>query len=204
MTSDYRTPARSLVDELRVGRPCFESWARMRPVDGESPDRVRHCARCDKSVFDVSSMPRDEAEAFLIEKTGQPTCVRFFRRDDDTVVTSDCPITRAERRVVLRTIAATAVVTGAIAVLDECAAQTIEGPDSHGAVVTLAHAWRRVARGRETMGTMAIAPIAPRRTITDPDRDGARTSTEAQRPHHEAAHTREPDAPTSTDPTRAR
>jgi hypothetical protein len=175
MTNDDRSPARSIVDELRVGSPCFESWDRMRAVDGESPDRVRHCVRCDKSVFNVSAMPRDEAEAFLVEKSGMKTCVRFVRRDDDTVVTSDCPMTRSQKRVVLRTIAATAAVTTFVgagaAVFDEYEAQSENGGSGHGAVVALTRAVRSLDRKQSVdgavQGMMVVDPARVRDSIDE-------------------------------------
>ena len=124
MTARVRIAERSVVDDLRVARPCFEPWDEMDDVEGEEADRVRHCARCDRHVFNVSALSRAEAAAFLRERTGQRTCVRFYRRADDTVVTSDCPPRRVHLPMVLHAALVTAAVTtavgGAGAVMASC------------------------------------------------------------------------------------
>jgi hypothetical protein len=53
-------------------------------------DRVRVCAGCDRPVFNLSGMTRVEAEAVLATR-GLTPCVRFFRRPDGTIMTTDCP-----------------------------------------------------------------------------------------------------------------
>ncbi len=77
-------PPRSL-DNLRVASPCKADWDGML-----GDDRVRFCAQCGKNVYNLSEMAREEAEAFL-QREAAP-CVRFFRRADGTVLTSDCPV----------------------------------------------------------------------------------------------------------------
>ncbi|MFI5299207.1 MAG: hypothetical protein ACHREM_14010 [Polyangiales bacterium] len=114
---DHRSEARSFVDALRIARPCVEEWDAMIAVSGEARDRVRHCARCDRDVYAVSSMARDEAAAFLRARVGERTCVRLLRRDDGTVVTRDCPSTTPEqRRRRLHVFAATALLATTIGV----------------------------------------------------------------------------------------
>ncbi|HEX4493784.1 MAG TPA: hypothetical protein VH914_21465 [Acidimicrobiia bacterium] len=63
---------------------CDASWDDM---DGD--DRVRHCAGCDKDVYNLSGMSRDDAEA-LLAATGVDVCIRLYRRADGTVITRDC------------------------------------------------------------------------------------------------------------------
>lgn len=70
---------------LTVPEPCAEPWDEM-AVKGEGR---RHCDMCIQDVFDLSKMTRLDAEALVFESTGN-VCVRFFRREDGTVVTSDC------------------------------------------------------------------------------------------------------------------
>ena len=71
------------LDVIDVRNPCDESWDHM---TGDA--RERHCAVCNKSVFNLSAMPAGEAET-LLAGDGK-ICVRFFRRADGTVVTHDC------------------------------------------------------------------------------------------------------------------
>ena len=73
---------------LRVASPCKESWDNM-----VGDERVRVCNRCEKPVFNLSSMTQEEAETILASKGFTP-CVRFFRRADGTIKTADCPSTK--------------------------------------------------------------------------------------------------------------
>jgi|GEM_PF-1544637 len=102
-----RSPAIELRN-LRIGFACQQRWEDM---IGE--ERVRACAGCDRPVFDLSAMTRAEAERLLATRDLTP-CVRFYRRPDGTVMTSDCPSgERRERRrlaVVASSIAAGAAI----------------------------------------------------------------------------------------------
>lgn len=86
----------SVLDRVRVATPCDASWEGML-----GDDRVRHCAVCDREVFDLSALTTREAEA-LLTANGRPPCVRFRRRADGRVITSDCEVgvraVRAKRR----------------------------------------------------------------------------------------------------------
>lgn len=83
----------TFLDDLRIAKPCSASWDEM-----VGDDRARFCGSCQKNVYDLRFMTRDEAEALLREK-GE-ACVRMARRADGTVVTSDCPVgvSRAAQR----------------------------------------------------------------------------------------------------------
>lgn len=76
-----------LLSSLRVATPCSADWWAMK-----GDERERHCASCDKSVYNISKLTRDEAEAFLREKSGAGACVRFYMRKDGTILTADCPV----------------------------------------------------------------------------------------------------------------
>ncbi|UJR86538.1 hypothetical protein [Sandaracinus amylolyticus] len=87
-----------LLANVRVASPCPARWDEMK-----GDDRARHCASCDKTVFDLSAMTSDEAETLLRAHgvaTNGGMCVRFHRRADGTVMTSDCSVgvARARRR----------------------------------------------------------------------------------------------------------
>ena len=85
-----RNPIR--LDTLRVASPCKEPWDRM-----VGTDRVRDCAKCEKPVFDLSTLTTEEAEALLATR-GVTMCVRFFKRADGTVLTADCPVGQRSQR----------------------------------------------------------------------------------------------------------
>jgi hypothetical protein len=74
------------LDNLQVASPCSAAWESM-----TGTECVRFCASCGLNVYNLSAMNRDEAEALIIQKE-ERLCVRFFRRDDGTIITRDCPI----------------------------------------------------------------------------------------------------------------
>ncbi|HET9993349.1 MAG TPA: hypothetical protein VFQ65_32660 [Kofleriaceae bacterium] len=81
-----------ILDNIRVATPCSADWNEM-----VGDDRVRHCMKCDKDVFNLSQMTRDDAEQLLREKQGN-LCARYFQRSDGTIITSDCAIGKQQRR----------------------------------------------------------------------------------------------------------
>ncbi|MBX7195109.1 MAG: hypothetical protein K1X94_23850 [Sandaracinaceae bacterium] len=90
-------PTLALLPRLRIASPCGEDWNAM--VGNE---RVRHCSRCEKDVFDLSAMTSHEVLSLLrahdtLPEGGLP-CVRFYRRSDGTILTSDC-VAGSPRRV---------------------------------------------------------------------------------------------------------
>ena len=88
---------------IQIATPCEASWD-----DMKGDDRVRFCRHCRLSVYNLSDMPREEAEKFVAQREGR-LCVRFFRRHDGTVLTRDCPVgLLALRRRLVRSVAALA------------------------------------------------------------------------------------------------
>jgi hypothetical protein len=82
-----------LLDDIRIAAPCKASWD-----DMVGDEHVRFCGQCEKNVYNLSSLSRDEAEALLAAREGK-MCVRLYRRADGTVLTEDCPVgARARRR----------------------------------------------------------------------------------------------------------
>ncbi len=83
----------SILDGIRVASPCQASWDGM-----TGDDRRRACRACGKDVYNLSEMTTAEALA-LVSRPGPRPCVRFYRRSDGTVLTSDCPVgARATRK----------------------------------------------------------------------------------------------------------
>ena len=77
---------------LDVPNPCSVSWESM-----TGDDRVRFCGQCQKSVYHLSSMTRDEAKEIVALSEGN-LCVQFWRRADGTVVTQDCAVVRVAKK----------------------------------------------------------------------------------------------------------
>jgi hypothetical protein len=91
------------LDVIQVASPCPALWDEM-----EGDGLARHCAECDKNVYNISGMSREDAESLIQEKEGR-LCVRFFQRADGTILTKDCPVgIRAFRRRVMKFVASIA------------------------------------------------------------------------------------------------
>jgi hypothetical protein len=72
------------LDVIDVAKPCGVSWAAMK-----GDDRSRFCSDCRQRVYNLSSMPLEEAVAVVQRMEGR-LCVRFYRRPDGTIITKDC------------------------------------------------------------------------------------------------------------------
>jgi hypothetical protein len=74
-----------VLDRIVHGNPCSENWETM-PGDAWA----RRCAKCDQSVYNLSSLTRKEAERLLRDR-GAEICTAFYRRPDGTLLTQRCP-----------------------------------------------------------------------------------------------------------------
>jgi len=75
-----------LLETITIASPCTADWDAMR-----GDERVRFCGQCELNVYNLSAMPRDEAQELVRETEGK-ICVRMFKRRDGTVITQDCPV----------------------------------------------------------------------------------------------------------------
>jgi len=91
------------LDAIEIRVPCTVSWEGM-----QGDDRRRYCGLCKLDVYNLSAMPRKEAEALVSGASGR-LCVRLYRRPDGTVLTRNCRKILAFRR------AAGAVAAGLVA-----------------------------------------------------------------------------------------
>src|SRR5213595_238935 len=55
-----------VLDNIRVASPCKADWEQM---TGDA--RVRACASCNKRVYNLSEMTREEAQALIVEHEGK-------------------------------------------------------------------------------------------------------------------------------------
>jgi hypothetical protein len=86
-----------LFDQITIDSPCPVSWESM-----QGDKRVRHCRHCQKNVYNLSAMTREEVVGLIQQKEVQ-LCGRMFRRADGTLLTSDCPVgLREVRRRIVR------------------------------------------------------------------------------------------------------
>lgn len=76
----------SPLNNLKVASPCPADWSQM-----YGDDRKRFCGDCKLNVYNLSGMTKDEAESLIRNAEGR-LCVRFYKRDDGSVITQDCPV----------------------------------------------------------------------------------------------------------------
>jgi hypothetical protein len=81
------------LETIQIASPCDAAWD-----DMAGTERMRLCRLCQKTVYNLSAMTREQAENLIRQKEGK-ACVRLYKRRDGTVLTSDCPVgLRAVRR----------------------------------------------------------------------------------------------------------
>ncbi|NVB83911.1 MAG: hypothetical protein HOV81_36385 [Kofleriaceae bacterium] len=81
-----------VLPNIRVASPCHADWTAM-----TGDERVRACAQCNKNVYNLSEMTRDEAEALIVSREGR-LCVRYYQRTDGTILLKDCSVGITQRR----------------------------------------------------------------------------------------------------------
>jgi hypothetical protein len=72
---------RIVLEQIEVPEPCPADWDAM---FGKGP--VRFCQHCRKNVYNLSEMPRDDAERLVCE-SARSLCLRFYRSRDGEVLT---------------------------------------------------------------------------------------------------------------------
>lgn len=125
----YRTraaPPRALplLARYTVRAPCEEPWEEM---VGDA--RARTCARCRKTVFDLTAMSGAEVEDFLSShvSSNEAACVRIHMRPDGRLLSSACDVAR-ERAHARRVASVSAIAAGAAALLGVASTPTLS-PD---------------------------------------------------------------------------
>jgi hypothetical protein len=99
-----------MLAKASIASPCSADWDQMK-----GDERVRFCGSCQKNVYNLSALTSADAEALIREKEGN-LCARIYLRDDDTVITADCPV-GLRRKWISRVAGAVVAFGGAAAVL---------------------------------------------------------------------------------------
>jgi len=81
-----------ILDSIRVATPCHASWEAM-----TGDERARLCGACNRHVYNISGLTREEAEELIIDKEGE-LCVRYFQRADGTILLADCEVGKRQKR----------------------------------------------------------------------------------------------------------
>jgi len=142
---DLRGPAMDL-ERLRIASPCKADWEQMK-----GDDRVRFCGSCNKNVYNLSGMRRDEATALVQGRRGE-VCVRMYRRADGTVLTADCPVGSRKKNV--RRLVVLAAGGGAVALAGASLASWTTGAGERHTVGQLEAAPRHAEPVREPSSVM--------------------------------------------------
>ncbi|HTL32601.1 MAG TPA: hypothetical protein VL326_05735 [Kofleriaceae bacterium] len=97
-----------VLPNIYVASPCPADWSKM-----TGDERARMCGQCNKHVFNLSQMTRSDAEELIIEKNGS-LCVRYYQRNDGTILLKDCTVaaSAARRKQMLGVAAAALLATG--------------------------------------------------------------------------------------------
>ena len=74
------------IDNIKIASPCPANWTEMK---GDA--RTRYCSQCNLNVYNLSEMTRKEATVFVAKAEGR-VCVKFYQREDGTMITKDCPV----------------------------------------------------------------------------------------------------------------
>jgi hypothetical protein len=138
-----------MLQRVRVASPCKERWD-----DMVGDEHVRFCGRCEKNVYDLSSLTASQADALLRER-GESMCVRFFRRSDGTILTSDCPV-GARKRFWRRT--ATAAVASGLAAVGITMATAMCATSTMGSIEPVMGEPAIEMVGQQVAGGLELAP----------------------------------------------
>lgn len=72
------------LNQIIVKSPCPMDWEQM-----QGDDSVRYCEHCQKQVYDLQQLTRQQAGELLASQQEAGLCGRIARHEDGTVVTKD-------------------------------------------------------------------------------------------------------------------
>jgi hypothetical protein len=152
MTAKYTSPLKN----LKIASPCSQDWNAM-----IGTERKRYCGECKLNVYNLSGMSKTEAENLIVNAEGR-LCVRFFKREDGTVLTQDCPVGwQALKKRVSKTAAAFAsLFIGLLSGLGVTVYMTKQNePNLMGAIPV------EINYNAAMTGAIAVKPIQPNMTM---------------------------------------
>jgi len=82
-----RRELKNRIQSYFVASPCSMNWS-----DMTGDEAVRYCGECKLNIHNLSSLADQEVVALLDRKrAGERICTYFYRRDDGTIATDNCP-----------------------------------------------------------------------------------------------------------------
>lgn len=95
---------KQILSNVRIAAPCAVPWETM-----EGDERIRFCNQCQLNVFNISAMSEKEAVSTIRTASGGRLCLRFYRRQDGTILTENCPVGLRRIRNMIRICAAASI-----------------------------------------------------------------------------------------------
>jgi hypothetical protein len=90
MSFKRRRAIKNQIQSYFISSPCSVKWDDMQA--DQSNIRVRFCGDCKLNVHNLSSLSDEEVVVLLDKKAaGERVCTYFYRKDDGTLVTDNCP-----------------------------------------------------------------------------------------------------------------
>ncbi len=145
-----------VLPNIKVATPCTADWTAM-----TGDERIRACASCNKNVYNLSSMTRDEAEALIMAKEGR-LCVRYYQRNDGTILLKDCAVgikQKRKRRVLAAGVLA--LLGGGVFAAIKLNKQTFRHAADVGATVSMPDPWAPELSNEAYVESPPAAPPAP-------------------------------------------
>ncbi len=142
----------SPLNNIKIASPCSARWEEM-----FGNERKRFCGECKLNVYNLSGMTKYDAENLLLVSEGR-LCVRYFQRNDGTVLTADCPVGWAKVKQRL-SVAATAVFSMLLAFVGGLTALTFL--NKYGGLVTKIPSPFATPTPRPLMGAIAMPSPSP-------------------------------------------
>ena len=165
-----------LLDNVRVATPCPANWDEM--VGGE---RVRYCRSCEKNVYNLSEMTKDEAENLLQTHDGK-LCIRYYQRADGKIMTQNCPVgLRTLRRAYLTVNAkVAALLTAIFGVSAAFLFPVVAGGAEYRSSKSL---WRDINHNEKEIAKEKAVINDPKHPLSDDEREALQSMIEFNRRH---------------------
>jgi hypothetical protein len=150
------------LNNLKVASPCSQDWDTM-----VGDNRKRYCGECKLNVFNLSGMPKVEAENLIMNAEGR-LCVRFYKRADGSVITEDCPVgwAKVKQRTKVYVTAFASLIFSFFSAIGLATALNKSDEDVMGDIATSSTPRRKPTPKNTPQKTMGIMVPTPKQTPT--------------------------------------
>ena len=110
MSFKRKRAIKNQIQSYFISSPCSVKWDDMQTDQDDIS--IRFCGDCKRNVHNLSSLSDEEVVVLLDKKTaGERVCTYFYRKDDGTLVTDNCPKQMKQMRNRLQAYGASMLVT---------------------------------------------------------------------------------------------